>query len=56
MTTERNGWIWPAVDGNFQRRRVHRFPTVTAVRLRLTITATNGDPSARVFGIRAYEE
>jgi hypothetical protein len=42
--------------GNFQRRRVHRFQSVTGSRLRLTIHATNGDPSARVFEIRAYRE
>lgn len=45
-----------AVKGNFQRRRVHRFDTVTASKLRLTVHATNGDRSARVFEIRAYEE
>ena len=42
--------------GNFQRRRVHRFSPVTAKRFRLTVTATYGDPSARVFGIRLYDE
>ena len=42
--------------GNFQRRRVHRFAPVVAARLRLTVEATNGDRSARVFEIRAYEE
>ncbi|MFQ6099111.1 MAG: FAD-dependent oxidoreductase, partial [Armatimonadota bacterium] len=44
------------VRGNFQRRRVHRFETVRASRLRLTVHATNGDKSVRVFEIRAYEE
>ncbi len=42
--------------GNFQRRRVHRFQSVTGAKLRLTIHATNGDPSARVFEVRAYRE
>ena len=42
--------------GNFQRRRVHRFPSVVAAKLRLTVEATNGDRSARIFEIRAYEE
>jgi hypothetical protein len=52
-----NKWVdLAAVEGNFQRRRVHRFAAVTVAKLRLTILATNGDPSARVFGIRAYEE
>lgn len=41
---------------NFQRRRVHRFAPVQASKLRLTVESTNGDPSARVFEIRAYDE
>jgi hypothetical protein len=45
-----------SVTDNFQRRRVHHFPRVTAAKLRLTVLATHGDRSARVFGIRAYEE
>ena len=45
-----------AVKDNFQRRRVHRFDTVTASKLRLVVEATNGDPSARVFEMRAYQE
>lgn len=50
-------WIPLAtVKGNFQRRRVHRFDTVAATQLRLTAQATNGDRSARVFEIRAYQE
>lgn len=43
------------VTGNFQRRRVHRFPAVTSARLRVTITATNGGRSARLFEIRVYD-
>lgn len=51
------GWQTVAfVRGNYQRRRVHRFPTAKLSRLRLTILATNGDPSARVFEIRLYRE
>ena len=42
--------------GNFQRRRVHRFDAVSASKLRLMVQATNGDPSARVFEIRVYDE
>jgi hypothetical protein len=45
-----------SVAGNFQRRRVHRFEPVQAAKLRLTVLATHGDPSARVFEIRAYDE
>jgi hypothetical protein len=42
--------------GNYQRRRVHRFAPVQAAKLRLTVEATHGDRSARVFEIRAYKE
>jgi len=41
---------------NFQRHRVHRFDPVVASRLRLTVHATNGARSARVFEIRVYDE
>ena len=54
-----DGAAWHTVDSvtaNFQRRRVHRFDTVMVSKLRLTIHATNGAPSARVFEIRAYHE
>ncbi|MEW6356965.1 MAG: FAD-dependent oxidoreductase [Planctomycetota bacterium] len=54
-----DGAKWTTVaseKGNFQRRRVHRFDTVTATKLRLTVHATNGDRSAKVFEIRAYKE
>lgn len=42
--------------GNYQRRRTARFAPVTATALRLEVLATNGDPSARVFEIRVYNE
>jgi len=45
-----------AAKGNYQRRRVHRFDPIAATKLRLTVHATNGDKSARVFEIRAYSE
>ena len=45
-----------AEKDNFQRRRVHRFASVKAAKLRLEVEATNGDRSARVFEIRAYDE
>ncbi len=41
---------------NFQRHRIHKFKKVRANKLRLTIRATHGAPSARVFEIRAYNE
>ncbi|MGQ9649083.1 MAG: FAD-dependent oxidoreductase [Phycisphaerae bacterium] len=43
------------VTGNYLRKKIHRFDPVTASGLRLKISATNGDASARVFEIRAYE-
>ena len=42
-----------AVRGNFMRKRNHSFPTITAEKLRITVTATCGDPSARITEIRA---
>jgi len=54
-----NGKDWTdlvAVKSNFLRHRIHRFTGVTTSKLRLTIEATNGDKSARVFEIRAYHE
>ncbi len=52
-----SGWTTIAsIRGNFQRRRVHHFDAVTTDALRLTVLATNGDRSARVFEVRAYRE
>jgi len=42
--------------GNYQRRRIHRFPPVETRRLRLVVEATNRVPEARVYEIRAYRE
>ena len=47
---------WQAVAdirSNFMRKRNHSFPTITAEKLRITVTATCGDPSARITEIRA---
>jgi len=44
----------PRVQGNYQRKRIHRFEPASADGIRLVVQATNGDPSARVFEIRAY--
>ena len=38
---------------NFQRKRTHRFDTLAAEKLRVTVTETWGDPSARIMEIRA---
>lgn len=43
------------VQGNYQRKRVHRFEPLEATGLRLTVHATWGAPEARVFEVRAYE-
>jgi hypothetical protein len=49
---EIDGAVVADVRGNHQRRRVHTLPTpLRAQRLRLTVTATNGAPEARVFEI-----
>lgn len=44
------------IKNNFQRFRVHRFNAVEAEKVRLTVTATHGDKSARVYEIRIYNE
>jgi hypothetical protein len=44
------------VEGNFHRRRVHRLGTTMADRLRVTVLATNGDRSARIYEMRVYQE
>ncbi|MEZ5353796.1 MAG: FAD-dependent oxidoreductase [Bryobacteraceae bacterium] len=49
------GWKELArVAGNHQRLRAHRFDAVETDRIRLRITATNGDEYARVFEVRCY--
>lgn len=42
------------VKGNHQRLRRHNVNPVTVTALKLEIRAANGDPSARVYGIRVY--
>ena len=41
---------------NYQRHRVHRFDTVQVEKLTVQILATHGDPSARIYEIRCYNE
>ena len=43
-----------SVTGNYQRLRVHRIDPVSTEAVRIRVHATNGDPSARVFEVRAY--
>ncbi len=45
-----------AVQGNYQRRRVHGFDAVSSRRIRLEIARSNGDPSARLYQMRVYQE
>ena len=54
---EGKGWrtIAEAKD-NWLRFRVHRFPAVTAARVRVEVLETNGDPSARIYEVRVYDE
>jgi hypothetical protein len=50
------GWEqFAAVEGNYQRRRVHRVETpVSATALRITVSATQGIDHARIAEVRAY--
>ena len=52
-----NDWVKVAeAKNNYMRRRIHKFASVEASKLRVVVDKTNGDPSARIFEIRAYEE
>ena len=47
-------WVKAAdVTGNFMRKRTHRFDSMPAEKIRVTVTATNGDRSAKITEIRA---
>ncbi|MGC3967631.1 MAG: hypothetical protein QM775_09750 [Pirellulales bacterium] len=46
--------VLATVKNNHQRLVRHKFPTTELAKLRLKITATNGDKYARVFEVRAY--
>ncbi len=53
----RGGWRKVAsATGNYQRLRVHRFDAVTSRKVRLEIQRSNGDPSARLYQMRVYDE
>ena len=44
-----------SVEDNYQRHRRHTFPRlVSTSRLRVRVTATNGDPSAAIYEVRCY--
>jgi hypothetical protein len=56
IEAEVNG-VWQTlaeVQANYQRRCVHHVAAVAATAVRLTVTATNGAPEARLFELRAY--
>jgi len=44
------------IKKNYQRHRTHRFPVVTAQKLKLVIQKTNGLESAHIYEIRVYQE
>ncbi|TBL81979.1 FAD-dependent oxidoreductase [Paenibacillus thalictri] len=45
-----------ACEGNYQHKRVHRFDRPVATnKVRITVLATNGDPSAAIYEVRCYE-
>ncbi len=51
------GWKTIAdVKNNYQRRRIHRFPALEASKMKVIVTATNGDKSARIYEVRIYHE
>ena len=48
-------WITSArVSGNDQRRQQHTFDPIQTRKIRLRVTATNGDPSARFCEFREF--
>ncbi|MEM9413194.1 MAG: FAD-dependent oxidoreductase, partial [Planctomycetota bacterium] len=50
-------WVTVAeAKNNYQRRRIHTFPTVNSSKLRVVVDKTNGDPSARIYEVRVYHE
>jgi hypothetical protein len=47
-------WMTVAkVADNFMRKRIHTFENTVVEKIRVTVTATNGDPSARITEVRA---
>jgi hypothetical protein len=45
-----------AVSANRHRRRIHRFARMAVTKLRVTVLKTYGDPCARIYEVRAYNE
>jgi len=44
------------VENNYQRRGIHRFGALQASKVKVNVTATNGDASARIYEVRLYNE
>jgi len=52
-----NSWMAvAAISDNFMRKRNHTFEPLTAEAIRITVTETWGDPSARIMEVRASLE
>ena len=52
-----NAWFTVAeVSGNYQRVRRHSFASEKISAFRLTVLATNGDPSARLYNFRVFQQ
>ncbi|MDP2976632.1 MAG: FAD-dependent oxidoreductase [Anaerolineales bacterium] len=57
VSVRRPGGGWSeivSVTGNFLRLRRHRFTLVEAEAVRVTVKATNGGDTARIFEVRCY--
>jgi hypothetical protein len=55
IARDAHGWKTVArIDENYARRRVHVFDTVQSDQLRITILETNGNPAARIYEVRFY--
>jgi hypothetical protein len=54
-----NGTSWKKIlsqEDNYIRRREHQFDTVKTNKLRITVLATNGAGTARIYEVRVYNE
>lgn len=59
ISAEDEAGVWHDLiseEGNFQRKRVHTIERGRYRRVKLTVSATNGDPSARLYEMRLYDE
>ena len=52
-----NGWYEVArVQENFLRKRVHRFNTLVAKKIKITVTGSGDAKTARIYEVRLYNE